>query len=203
MKHKYYENAYQGTQEYYWGVAPSQMCLRVISLLPPGEHLKVLDIGCGEGKDAVFFARCGYDVSAFDISNTGVEKTKRLAENAGVHVNIFQADICDYRLDVSYDILYSSGTLHYIKPGLRDEIFKDYQSHTNENGINALNVFIEKPFIAPAPEKEENAHLWHSGQLLAFYHDWLVEDFSEYIFDCDSSGVPHQHAMDVIYARKK
>ena len=81
-----YEKVYSGDDNYYWGVNPSQMCLRIISLMPPDRRLKVLDIGCGEGKDAVFLARCGYDVSAFDITHSGVEKTKRLAEKAQVHV---------------------------------------------------------------------------------------------------------------------
>jgi len=197
-----YENVYSSTDDYYWGVNPSQMCLKIISVMPPDRHIKILDIGCGEGKDAVFFARCGYDVSAFDISGAGVEKVKRLAEKANVNVNVFKADIWDYRLDCGYDILYSSGVLQYIKPELRDEIFANYQSHTNVNGLNAFNVFVEKPFIAPPPEKEEYSFLWRSGQLLAYYHDWLIEDFSEFIFDCNSSGVLHQHAMNLIYARK-
>ena len=72
----YYEKAYKNADGYYWGVNPSSMCLKVISLLPPENRLKILDIGCGEGKDAVFFARSGYDVSAFDLSDSGIEKTK-------------------------------------------------------------------------------------------------------------------------------
>ncbi|MCL2697331.1 MAG: helix-turn-helix domain-containing protein, partial [Oscillospiraceae bacterium] len=81
----YYEKVYGSKDEYYWGVNPSAMCLKIISFMPPDKRIKVLDIGCGEGKDAVFFARCGYDVSAFDISEAGLEKTKRLADNARVH----------------------------------------------------------------------------------------------------------------------
>ena len=198
-----YENVYNKSGEYYWGITPSQMCLRVLELMPPNKPLKILDIGCGEGKDAVFFARCGYDVSAFDISDAGIEKAKRLAEKARVHVDVFTANIWDYRLSGKYDILFSSGALHYIKPELRDEIFEDYRNHTDENGLNVFNVFVKKPFIAPAPEKEEHDYPWYSGQLLVFYHDWFVEDFSECIFDCNSSGVPHQHAMNTIYTRKK
>jgi len=57
--------------------------------------------------------------------------------------------------------------------------------------------------IEPPPEQEKYSYFWHSGQLLAYYKDWLVENFSEFIFNCNSSGVPHQHAMNVIYARKK
>jgi len=126
----YYEEVYRDTEGYYWGVSPSQMCLRVLSLLPPDRHLKLLDIGCGEGKDAVFFARCGYDVGAFDISDAGIEKTKRLAEKARVHVNAFKADINDYRLESDYDVLYQVGVFHCVKPGLRDEIMGNYKTHT-------------------------------------------------------------------------
>ncbi len=202
MEYHNYEKVYCDTDEYYWGVAPSQMCLKVVSLMLPDRHLKLLDIGCGEGKDAVFFARCGYDVSAFDASEAGIEKVKRLAAKANVFVNAFVADIWNYRLDCSYDILYSSGALHYIKPELRDEIIGDYRMHTNTGGLHAFNVFVEKPFIAPPPEKEEHAYFWRSGQLLAYYHDWFIEDFSEFIFTCDSSGIPHQHAMNMLYARR-
>jgi len=197
-----YESVYGGTDDYYWGIDPSPMCLKVISLMPPSKPLKVLDIGCGEGKDAVFLARCGYEVSAFDISDSGVEKTKRLAEKANVHVTVYKANIRDYRLDRKFDILYSSGVLHYIKPELRNEVICNYKINTNENGLNAFNVFIEKPFIAPAPEKEEHSYFWRSGQLLTYYHDWFIEDSSEFVFDCDSSGIPHQHAMNMIYARR-
>ena len=198
-----YENVYADLSEYYWGLSPSKMCLKIIELIPPGRHLKVMDIGCGEGKDAVFLARCGYDVSAFDVSVSGVEKVKRLAEKANVHVNAFQANIWDYRLSCGYDILFSSGVLQYIKPELRDEIMSNYLTHTNEDGLHAFNVFVEKPFIAPPPEKEEHSYFWHSGLLLSFYRDWYVEESSEFIFDCNSSGTPHKHAMNLVYARSK
>ncbi len=56
------------------------MCLEVLRILPPDRPLKVLDAGCGEGKDAVFFAKNGYKVSAFDITQSGIDKAKRLAE---------------------------------------------------------------------------------------------------------------------------
>ena len=164
----YYESYYQ-KEEYFWGVEPSTMCLKVLELIPPVRPIKVLDIGCGEGKDAVFLARCGYDVSAFDISEAGLEKTKRLADRAHVHVRTFRADMWDYRLDVEYDILFSSGTLHYIKPELRDEIIKNYESHVTYDGVIALHVFVEKPFIAAPPEKEENSFPWKSEQLFTYF----------------------------------
>ena len=196
-----YEEEYK-TQEYYWGMEPNKACYQVLQLMPPTKHLKLLDVGCGEGKDAVFFARNGYDVSAFDVSDAGIEKTRSLAEKVGVHVNVFKADILDYRLDTYYDIIFSSGVLHYIKPDYRKEIFNNYKQFTNENGMHVLNVFVNKPFIAPPPENEPNAFKWHSGELLTYYNDWLIKDSSEIVFDCNSSGIPHKHAMTEMIAQK-
>ncbi len=199
--HSYYEQAYK-RDEYFWGIQPSNMCLKVLELIPPIKPLHILDIGCGEGKDAVFFARCGYEVSAFDISDAGIEKTKRLADEANVYVDVFKANIWDFRLERKYDILFSSGVLHYIKPELREEIITNYKDFTANGGMNVLHVFVKKPFIGDAPEKENHSYHWTSGQLLMFYQDWFIEDFLDYISDCNSSGIPHKHAANKMYARK-
>lgn len=196
-----YEEEYK-TPEYYWGIAPSKICLKVLDLLPPSSHLKLLDIGCGEGKDSVFFARNGYDVTAFDISDAGIEKTKRLADKIGVPIKVFKADVLDYRLDTNFDILFSSGVFHYIKPDLRHDILSNYKRFTNINGLHIFNVFVTKPFIEPPPEKEPTACKWISGELITHYHDWLIQESSEVIFDCNSSGIPHKHAMNKIIAQK-
>ena len=52
-----YEERYR-TQELYWGGEPNEMCYDILRLMPPTRPLKVLDIGCGEGKDMLFLARC-------------------------------------------------------------------------------------------------------------------------------------------------
>ena len=65
----------------------------------------VLDIGCGEGKDAVFFARNGYRVTAFDIADAGLEKARRLAEYHWVEIDFFKGDVNDFRLDQEFDII--------------------------------------------------------------------------------------------------
>ena len=71
-----YEKCYEG-DEYYWGLEPAAFLdsLVEITAKKPTE-LKVLDIGCGEGKDAVYMAELGCDVTAFDITESGIRKTK-------------------------------------------------------------------------------------------------------------------------------
>jgi tellurite methyltransferase len=197
----YYEE-YYNKEEYFWGVTPSTMCLKVLELMPPSKPLRLLDIGCGEGKDSVFFARCGYSVTAFDISDAGIEKTKRLADKANVYVDVFKANIMDFKLEQSYDIIFSSGTLHYIKHELKNEIFSNYKDFTASGGLNAMHCLVDKPFIKKIPGKKSHSQYWKSGQLLNLYNDWYIENSEEYIFDCNSGGIAHKHAANRVYARK-
>lgn len=199
-----YDRRYN-TEGYYWGLRPNRICYDIMKILPPIKPYRVLDIGCGEGKDAVFFAKCGYAVTAFDISEQGIEKAKRLAEHNQVSVGFFKADIFDYRPDNEYDIIFSSGVLHFLQPAERKELCDSLKEHTADSGVNALNVFVQKPFITRAPDAtrdEEKRHPWHSGELFGYYHDWLFHTCKEEIFDCNSGGIPHKHCMDTLIAQK-
>ena len=144
-----YEKKYEG-QEYYWGITPNSLCYEVMKLKPPVKPYRVLDIGCGEGKDAVFFAKNGYIVSAFDAAEKGLEKARELAHLHQVDVNFFQADINEYELREDYDIIFSSGVLHYLMPNRREQLIQSLKEHTTENGIHALNVFVEYPIMIMA-----------------------------------------------------
>jgi len=189
-------------KEYYWGVKPSAICFEVLKKIPFDCRIKLLDIGCGEGRNAVFFARNGYDVTAFDSSAKGVEKTKLLAKKASVKIDVFQADVNEFRLSEKFDVLFSTGVLHYMPADIRDAIFENYKDFTNSEGLNVFSVFVKKPFLEQAPEAEPTVQKWISGELFSYYHDWAIEFCTEEIFDCNSSGIPHKHATNRMIARK-
>lgn len=112
-------DARYGGAEYYWTLRPSSTCFEVLKRMPPERPLKLLDIECGEGRNAVFFARNGYRVSAFDFSEHGVKKTQQLAASAGVVVDVFQADLNAHRLADEFDVIFSTGVLHSSAPSIR------------------------------------------------------------------------------------
>lgn len=199
--HSDYDKRYD-MEDYYWGITPNSLCYEVMKLRPPVKPLKVLDIGCGEGKDAVFFARNGYIVTAFDLSETGIEKGKRLADRCNTYVDFFKADITDFRATEMYDIVFSSGVFHFIQPEIRGELISNLKEYINKNGIHVMNVFVEKPFVKVPPDKDSNRFPWKSGELFTHYHDWKLHKMEEIIFDCNSGGIPHQHCMDIMIAEK-
>lgn len=199
-----YDQKYAG-QEYYWGKKPSVMCDKVIEIVRPSSdfHPKLLDLGCGEGRNAVYFAQHGFEVVGLDVSLPGLEKTRRYAEEVGVHVETIHADIVHYELEEPYDVVFSTGTLHYLPPEVRGERFQQYKDATSPEGIHALSVFVKKPFIPRAPDSEKTAFRYTSGALMSYYWDWEMLFCTEEIFDCMSSGVPHKHAVNRIIARSR
>ena len=66
------------------------------------EHLisnpsKVLDVGCGEGQNAIYLAQQGHHVDAFDLSENGIAKIKHICELSHAQVNAFVADLTTYQ----------------------------------------------------------------------------------------------------------
>ncbi|HET8969743.1 MAG TPA: class I SAM-dependent methyltransferase [Candidatus Nanopelagicales bacterium] len=64
-----------------WSGNANAPLVSAVEGLPPG---RALDLGCGEGGDAVHLARLGWQVTAVDVSPTALARTRALAEAAGV-----------------------------------------------------------------------------------------------------------------------
>lgn len=196
-----YEDRYR-VDGYYWGIEPNDLAFDVLKLKYPTRPLRLLEIGCGEGRDAVFFAKNGFIVTAFDATESGIEKAKRLAEIHQVEVNFFKADLKQFRAEETYDVIYSSGVFHHMPPQLREEIFENYRNHTAPGGLNAANVFVKKSYIPIPPDSDGDDDTWESGELASYYRNWRMEVMKEEEFACKSGAVPHRHCMNVVIAQK-
>ncbi|MFC1943396.1 class I SAM-dependent methyltransferase [Chloroflexota bacterium] len=203
-KYNPYDQRYAG-EEFYWGKEPSAMCDRVIEIIKPSAdfHPKLLDLGCGEGRDAVYFAKHGFDVFGVDVSLPGLEKTRKYAEEVGVYVETIHANIVDYELEDTYDVIFSTGTLHYLPRKVRRQCFQKYKDCTPPAGINAFSLFVEKPFIPRAPDAENLHHAsYRSGELMGYYWDWEILYCTEEIWDCMSGGISHKHTSNRMIAKR-
>jgi len=198
-----YNKKYSG-KDYYWGKNPSSIAIKLTELISKINYngSKLIDLGCGEGRDAVFFAKKDFEVLAIDISEKGLEKTKMYAKEEGLKIKTLKNNIIDYLLEEKYDIIFSTGVLHYLPPEQRTEKFENYKEFTNACGINAFSVFVKKPFIKKAPDADPKAYSFKSGEIMTYYWDWEILYCVEEIFDCNSSNIPHRHAVNRIIARK-
>lgn len=72
-----------------WSGRPNGRLVAEVADLPPG---RALDVGCGEGADAVWLARQGWTVTAVDVSDLAVGRAREAAERAGVAVEWIVGD---------------------------------------------------------------------------------------------------------------
>ena len=86
-------------------------------LIPSG---KALDLGCGNGRNAVFMARRAMSVEGVDFSPSAIEWAKSEIARANLSVRLRCASVFDLALEPgSYDLVYDSGCFHHIPPHRR------------------------------------------------------------------------------------
>ena len=89
--------------EFVWTVEPNQFVVAETRGLEPG---RALDLAAGEGRNAVWLAELGWQVTAVDFSDVATEKAKRLAERKQVLVNWIIADVTSYEPGAAcYDLV--------------------------------------------------------------------------------------------------
>ena len=90
-------------REQLWSGQPNGALVAEVAGLAPG---RVLDVGCGEGADAVWLARGGWDVTALEVSGVALERAAGHARDAGVAVGWVHAGLAEAQLaPASFDLV--------------------------------------------------------------------------------------------------
>lgn len=130
------------TNEYAYGTAPNDFLRQEFRVIPRG---RVLSIAEGEGRNAVFLAKQGYQVTAVDSSSVGLEKAKKLASESGISIKCITADLLEY--DFGKD--YWDGVISIFCP-LPSELRK--LVHKNiEVGLRMGGVFLTESYTPKQP----------------------------------------------------
>src|SRR5690625_8015863 len=83
--------------EYYYGKLPNDFLKAQAKVFPRGGQL--LSLGEGEGRNAFFIAQQGYEVTALDSSQAGLDKIQQLANEITLTGNMLLANLNKYEID--------------------------------------------------------------------------------------------------------
>ncbi len=90
-------------REFVWTVEPNRLLVHEAEGLQPG---RALDLACGEGRNAVWLAEHGWQVTGVDFAAVGLDKARRLASARGVEGEWIAADLLEYRPEPrSFDLV--------------------------------------------------------------------------------------------------
>lgn len=101
---------------------------------------KILDLGCGEGRDASFLLNEGYNVTAIDYSNEAINKCNELTNNK-YQENFKQLDIFKDLLDDKFKFIYSIAVMHmFVLDIHRNKYLKFIYNHLEDSGLALICV---------------------------------------------------------------
>jgi tellurite methyltransferase len=168
--------------------------------LKSGSH--ILDVGCGEGRNAMFLAEQGHQADAFDLSEAGIKKAMTLAKRKGLDIHFSVCDLGQFIFVKDYDVILSHGVLHLPEKAVRDEFITNAQEHTKSGGYHIIGVFTNR-----LPATPDNApftkSLYDVGELPAKYAGWKILSHEEgTLRDTHPGGGSHEHAYERIIAQK-
>ncbi|MCL2531731.1 MAG: methyltransferase domain-containing protein [Oscillospiraceae bacterium] len=196
----FWEQAYQDPNAVAFSKEPTVDLAEFHHLIVPGST--VLDVGCGEGRNAIFLAGLGNHAEGFDLSEAGIAKAQAIAAAQNLDVRFCTQDLAEFAFARDYDVILSHGVLHLPEKSLRNAFIKLAQTHTMPGGLHFIGVFTNR--LPAAPDMVDvTKSLFDVGELPTMYDGWEILHHWEGTFrDEHPGGVRHHHAYEKIIARK-
>jgi 2-polyprenyl-3-methyl-5-hydroxy-6-metoxy-1,4-benzoquinol methylase len=132
---------------------------------------RALDLGAGEGADAIRLAKLGYEVDAIDVSTVACEKAKRFARAEGVTISVRNEPVETAALTgTPYDLVLMNGCLHYIRE--KAGVLRRILAASAPDAVHAVAVFST---ASPVPAGHTAIPVFpdqEGGTVERFYQSW-------------------------------
>lgn len=166
---------------------------------------KVLEIGAGAGRNALFLASNGYEVRTTDISSLAVKRLAKQAQDMGVSLDTAVSDIADEGLKDDYDAIICTFTLHHLTEEDAELVIRKMQQHTKSNGFNLITTFTKNGDFFKNNPDTQNFYLNDKEQLERLYEGWkVIRSFERegQARALDNEGKPQFNIFAGLLARK-
>jgi tellurite methyltransferase len=148
-----------------------------MGLLPHIEYNRILEVGCGQGREAIALARMGLAVDAFDLSPLAVARATENARNAGVTVSVIEHDAAE-RLPYStnrFTGIFAHLSLHYFDEATTRKIFAELARVTQPGGGILFTVrSVHDRFYGRGDQVDDNLFCLE-GHIRGFFDKRHVE----------------------------
>jgi SAM-dependent methyltransferase len=148
-----------GERDQVWSGRVNVRLAEIVTPLTPGT---VLDLGCGEGGDAVWFAENGWRVVAVDIADTALQRAAAAAEARGVadRIEFAQHDLSESFPDGEFELI-SAQFLHSMLPLDRPRILRRAAGAVRRGG---RLVIVDHAMPPPRMQKADHHHEFPSAE---------------------------------------
>jgi ubiquinone/menaquinone biosynthesis C-methylase UbiE len=188
----------------FWGREPGRMVKRLFEAIPEVRGLRVLDVGCGEGKNAHALASMGARVIALDCSALALRNAR--AAWPKDPIEWVEADVREVRWPANtFDVVVAYGLFHCL-PNRSDveNVVSRLQSATEIGGRHVVCAFNCRQQDFRGAHRGFEPCLLSHDEYLAFYAGWSVEQSSDEDLEetHPHDAIAHRHSLTRLIARK-
>jgi len=153
---------------------PHSEVVNACRVIEPG---KALDMGCGAGRNALYLAGLGFDVTAVDANPNALGMLQSIIEQEGIsNIEARLYDINDADLRADYDFIACTVTLMFLDPARVDAVIADMQRCTRAGGHNLIVAAMSTDEY-PCPMNFP--FTLGTGELRAAYDGWELLEYNE------------------------
>ena len=147
--------------------------LEAMESLSPG---KALDLGCGQGRNALFLAQHGFEVTAVDQNELALEILQSIVEQEDLEMTVGLYDINSANLKQSYDLIVSTVVLMFLQADRIPAIIRNMQDQTNPGGYNLIVCAMD---TEDYPCQVPFSFTFKEDELADYYKDWELVKYNE------------------------
>ncbi|NJR61789.1 MAG: class I SAM-dependent methyltransferase [Cyanobacteria bacterium CRU_2_1] len=126
--------------EYAYGKHPNDFLVEVVQQIPKGQVLCLAD---GEGRNGVYLAQQGYQVTAVDASSVGLEKARKLSAERSVEIETIIADLAEFPIQPnSWNAIVS--IFCHLPPTVRAHVHRQVVSGLRSGGVFVLEAYTPR-----------------------------------------------------------
>lgn len=138
---------------------------------------KALDMGCSNGRNALYLGKLGFDVTALDNNANAVLALQSIIEQENIgNINAKVYDINHAQLDDDYSFIACTVTLMFLNPDRVETVLADMQAHTLPGGTNLIVCAMD---TAANPCPMGFPFTLSEGQLRDLYRGWEMLKYNE------------------------
>jgi len=160
------------SKQNYFGEGPTKLAKLAEKLFKTNNVQKILEVGCGQGRDAIYFSQLGLDVSAFDISANAIKSINSVKDRMNLNkLYLFEHNVLEPLNfpEQHFDFIYSNLALQFFDLENLSKILKNLSNVMKNNSSFLLSTKKEGDKYHKTGKKINNNAYEHKGIIRYFY----------------------------------